>query len=265
MRLGGEGFETRVVDGLLEDTREEAMLGYLNAPSPFNEDGWFRTGDAVEVKGDYLKILGRTSEIINVGGEKVYPSEVESVLQLMPEVAGVVVGNERNALLGNIVKAKVRLSEPMDIADFRRRMREFCRDRLQPFKIPQKVELIGEGRVERAFQEDPERTADTQLRVRGAPFIGCRRRRRSWDSRLPRSSSLHQASGPLPCRRRANSRAGVATGGDLPAPLASRRGSRRLRPYGRLHLWRAFAHAAARARGRRSRGGWSESRPVGRG
>ncbi len=71
-----------------------------------------------------------------------YPSEVESVLQLMPEVAGVVVVSEKNALLGNIVKARVRLSEPMDLPDFRRKMKEFCRDRLQGFKIPQKVELI---------------------------------------------------------------------------------------------------------------------------
>jgi acyl-CoA synthetase (AMP-forming)/AMP-acid ligase II len=142
VQLGGEGFEIRVVDSLLEIRAKSAMLGYLNAPSPFTEDGWFQTGDAVEVRGPYLKILGRTSDIINVGGEKVYPAEVESTLQLMPEVAGAVVMGEKNALLGNIVKAKVRLAQPLDVAEFRRRMREFCRDRLQPFKIPQKVELI---------------------------------------------------------------------------------------------------------------------------
>jgi acyl-CoA synthetase (AMP-forming)/AMP-acid ligase II len=142
VQLGGEGFETRVVDSLLEIRAKSAMLGYLNAPSPFTEDGWLQTGDAVEVRGPYLKILGRTSDIINVGGEKVYPAEVESTLQLMPEVAGAVVMGEKNALLGNIVKAKVRLAQPLDVAEFRRRMREFCRDRLQPFKIPQKVELI---------------------------------------------------------------------------------------------------------------------------
>ena len=49
------------------------MLGYLNAESPFTKDGWFKTGDSVEVKGEYIKILGRKSEIINVGGDKVYP------------------------------------------------------------------------------------------------------------------------------------------------------------------------------------------------
>jgi long-chain acyl-CoA synthetase len=153
VRLGGEGFETRVVDGLLEIRAKSAMLGYLNAPSPFTDDGWFRTGDAVEVKGDFLKILGRTSDIINVGGEKVYPSEVESVLQLMPEVAGVVVVGEKNALLGNIVKAKVRLSEPMDVTEFRRKMKEFCRDRLQAFKVPQKVELMDKEEWNERFKK----------------------------------------------------------------------------------------------------------------
>ena len=46
------------------------MLGYLNAPSPFTEDGYFITGDKVLQNGEYIKILGRESEIINVGGGK---------------------------------------------------------------------------------------------------------------------------------------------------------------------------------------------------
>src|SRR5690606_3810396 len=69
VKIGGEGFETRVVDGMLEIKAKSAMLGYLNAPSPFTEDGWFKTGDAVEVDGEYIRILGRKSELINVGGE----------------------------------------------------------------------------------------------------------------------------------------------------------------------------------------------------
>ena len=70
VKVGGEGFETRIVDGLLEIKAKSAMLGYLNAPSPFTEDGWFITGDAVEVDGEYIRILGRKSELINVGGGK---------------------------------------------------------------------------------------------------------------------------------------------------------------------------------------------------
>ncbi|MCG8378803.1 MAG: fatty acid--CoA ligase family protein, partial [Proteobacteria bacterium] len=105
VRVGGEGFETRVVDGLLEIKAQSAMLGYLNAPSPFTEDGWFMTGDAVEVDGEYIRILGRRSELINVGGEKVFPAEVESVIQTMEGVEEVVVAGEANPLTGNIVVA----------------------------------------------------------------------------------------------------------------------------------------------------------------
>lgn len=141
VKIGGEGFETRVVDNLLEIKAASAMLGYLNAPSPFTEDGWFKTGDAVEVDGEYFRILGRKSEMINVGGEKVYPAEVESVLRLMDGVEDVAVAGEENRLTGNIVKAVVRLSTDEDLAAFRTRMRVFCKDKLAKYKIPQKVVL----------------------------------------------------------------------------------------------------------------------------
>jgi acyl-CoA synthetase (AMP-forming)/AMP-acid ligase II len=68
VKLGGEGYETRVVDGLLEIKAESSMLGYLNAESPFTKDGWFKTGDCVDVDGEYLRFRGRDSDLINVGG-----------------------------------------------------------------------------------------------------------------------------------------------------------------------------------------------------
>jgi acyl-coenzyme A synthetase/AMP-(fatty) acid ligase len=145
VKIGGEGFETRVVGGLLEVKAQSAMLGYLNAPSPFTKDGWFQTGDAVEVDGDYIRILGRKSEIINIGGEKVYPAEVESVLQLMDGVADVMVSGETNPITGQIVKAKVKLNTGETVMEFRQRMLKFCRDKLPKFRIPQKVVLANES------------------------------------------------------------------------------------------------------------------------
>ena len=142
VKVGGEGFETRVVDGLLEIRAQSAMLGYLNAPSPFTEDGWLQTGDAVEVDGEYLRILGRSSEIINVGGEKVYPAEVESVVLQLEGVEEAVVVAEPSPITGQLVKAKVKLSEPESVRDFQRRLRIFCRDKLQRFQIPQKVQIL---------------------------------------------------------------------------------------------------------------------------
>lgn len=142
VKIGGEGYATRVVDGLLEIRADAAMLGYLNAESPFTADGWFRTGDAVEVDGDYMRILGRKSEMINVGGEKVYPAEVENVLLQMPGVLDASVVGEANPITGNVVTARVNLMVAEDPGSFRRRMRAFCQDRLAAFKIPTRVLIL---------------------------------------------------------------------------------------------------------------------------
>lgn len=143
-KVGGEGYETRIVNGMLEIKAKGAMLGYLNAPAPFTSDGWYMTGDVVEIDGEWLKILGRNSEIINVGGQKVYPAEVESVLQSMPGVAEVSVKGEANPITGNIVTAKIRLTTEESLRDFRLRLRAFCQDKLESYKIPVRVFLVDE-------------------------------------------------------------------------------------------------------------------------
>ncbi len=144
VKLGGVGFETRVRENMLEIKANSAMLGYLNAPSPYTEDGWFMTMDMVEQDGEYYKILGRKSEIINVGGEKVYPAEVESFFLEMPGVEDVAVRGEQNPLIGNIVFAKFKISTDESKKDFQKRMREFAKDKLVGYKIPQQIELVGE-------------------------------------------------------------------------------------------------------------------------
>jgi long-chain acyl-CoA synthetase len=141
VKIGGEGYEWRVVDGILQIKCDSAMLGYLNAPSPFTSDGWFITGDSVERNGDSLRILGRKSDIINVGGQKVYPSEVEEVIGEMDGVADATVYGEKNQLLGNIVCAKVKLVRPESVEEFLLRLRTYCKLRLDRYKIPLKVTL----------------------------------------------------------------------------------------------------------------------------
>lgn len=153
VKVGGEGFETKVVDGILWIKAESAMMGYLNAPSPFTEDGWLITGDAVEVDGEYIRILGRETEIINVGGEKVYPGDVESVLQLMDGIEDVLVSAESNPIMGQIVKAQVKLNTGETVPQFRKRMREFCRDKLSNNQIPQKVVLVDSEMYSERFKK----------------------------------------------------------------------------------------------------------------
>ena len=144
VKLGGEGYELRVVDSILQIKADSAMLGYLNADSPFTEDGYFITGDQVEVDGDYFKILGRKSEIINVGGDKVYPQEVENLILGFENVLEVTVFGEKHVMMGNIVCAKVSLKSPEDHKEAIKRIKNQCKMNLQSFKVPVKI-IIEEG------------------------------------------------------------------------------------------------------------------------
>jgi acyl-CoA synthetase (AMP-forming)/AMP-acid ligase II len=153
VKLGGEGYETRVVDGILQIKTRATILGYLNAPTPITPDGWFVTGDAVLQDGDYFRVLGRESELINVGGEKVYPAEVESLIQSMAKVADATVYGEKNALVGQIVCARVAASESVDRAAFADEVKRFCSERLEPFKVPVKVQVVDELQVGDRFKK----------------------------------------------------------------------------------------------------------------
>lgn len=145
VKIGGEGYDVRVVDDMLQIKADSAMLGYLNAPSPFTEDGYFMTGDRVEVDGDYFRILGRDSELINVGGQKVYPAEVETVLLESPDVEDAVVFKEKNPIMGQIVCANIHRTDTAGTpAEVRARIKAFCTARLDDFKVPVKMTFTDE-------------------------------------------------------------------------------------------------------------------------
>ena len=141
VKIGGQGFKTKVVDGILWVQSDYAMLGYLNAPSPFDSEGWFNTQDQVEVDGDYFRILGRETDIINIGGQKVYPAEIEDVILRLENIEDVAVYGEKHPLLGNIVVAEVVLLQPEPVSSLKLRIRKACLEKLSPFKAPAKVVL----------------------------------------------------------------------------------------------------------------------------
>lgn len=145
VKVGGEGYDLRVVDGILQIKADSAMLGYLNAPSPFTDDGYFITGDRVEQEGEYLRFLGRDSELINVGGQKVFPAEVEAVLLQCESVAEAVVYGQPNPITGKIVCADIQLRGEVDESEARRAIRKYCSQHLEPFKVPVKIRFVEGG------------------------------------------------------------------------------------------------------------------------
>jgi acyl-CoA synthetase (AMP-forming)/AMP-acid ligase II len=144
LKLGSHGLEHRIVDGVLWIRSPSVMLGYLNAPSPFDADGWFNTHDLVETDGEYIRILGRKSELINVGGEKVHPTEIENVLLQLDNVKDVTVRGQRNPVTGEVVAAKITTLVSEDPGVFERRVRQFCQARLERYKNPAIIEVVVE-------------------------------------------------------------------------------------------------------------------------
>ena len=85
------------------------------------------------------------SDLINVGGQKVYPAEVEQAILEFDNIEDVAVYGETNPLLGQIVVAKVVTRTPEPVAALKQRIRKACLERLAPFKVPSKVVLAEDG------------------------------------------------------------------------------------------------------------------------
>lgn len=153
VKIGGEDYKTKVVDGILHVKAKSSILGYLNHDeSPLTPDGWFNTGDKVEVKGDYFKIIGRDSEIINVGGLKVFPQEVENVILQMDEVSDITVYSEKHFLVGNIVCGQICFKKEFE--NYEKKIREFCLKKgLEMYKIPIKYIITERVMVNERFKK----------------------------------------------------------------------------------------------------------------
>ena len=152
MKLEDINGEYKIVENELWLRSKTQVLGYLNASmDSFTSDGWFKTGDLVEVDGEYIKIIGRAKEVINVGGQKVLPSEIESIILEMEEISDCMVYGEKNAITGQTVVCDVVLNK--NIENIKKRVRVFCKDRLDAYKIPTKVNVVDKTNFSDRFKK----------------------------------------------------------------------------------------------------------------
>lgn len=138
--------EWKVVEDELWLRSRTQVGGYLDARDAvgkFTVDGWFRTGDKVELgPAGTLRILGRLGEVINVGGEKLMPAEVESVILGLPLVLDCRVRGEAHALIGQAVVAEVVAAAAADQEQLRAAIRNACRRALAAHKVPTRVSFV---------------------------------------------------------------------------------------------------------------------------
>ena len=132
----------KIVDGELYLKSQTAVSGYLNHNNDnFKNDGWYATGDLVEVDDDeYIKIIGRKSKLINVGGLKVFPSEVEEVINSIEGVLDSTVYSQPHNITGNIVCARI-YSNNNDKKLLKLLIKKTCKQNLDKFKVPVKIQF----------------------------------------------------------------------------------------------------------------------------
>ena len=121
-----------VIDGY-ENNLEANATAFTN--------GWFRTGDQGVIDADgYLGLTGRLKELINRGGEKISPLEIDDVLLRHPAVAEALAFAVPHKTLGEDIHAAVVLKAPVTEAD----LREYCAARLAEFKVPRQFHMLDE-------------------------------------------------------------------------------------------------------------------------
>jgi len=155
IRLDDPNTQYKIVEGELWLKSKTQVIGYLNASmESFTEDGWFKTGDLVEeVENSYLRIKGRAKEVINVGGEKVLPSEVESIVLEIESVSDCTVYGAKNAITGQMVAVQIVLEVGIDKKEAKIFIRKYCKQKLDSYKVPVKFEFVDQTNYGERFKK----------------------------------------------------------------------------------------------------------------
>jgi acyl-coenzyme A synthetase/AMP-(fatty) acid ligase len=136
--------DVRLVDGSLRVKSDSGALGYLGDVAPmFEADGYVDTGDMVELRDGRYYFIGRRGGVINIGGQKVHPEEIEAVINRHPGVRMSIVKARKNPITGAIVAADVMpVSEPADPEALKKEILDECRAALARYKVPASIRFV---------------------------------------------------------------------------------------------------------------------------
>lgn len=142
--VSSDGVEMRIVDGELVVRSANAMSGYDGAASLAPQTDWFHTGDLVQESADRVTFVGRMTDMINVGGNKVYPVEVETLIRSIPGVADTRVFGEASSMVGELVKCDVVVREGFDPAAVEAEIRQRTLSELTNYQRPRFISVVDE-------------------------------------------------------------------------------------------------------------------------
>ncbi|MEO6841414.1 MAG: AMP-binding protein [Bradyrhizobium sp.] len=142
-----DGVEMKVEDGSLRIRSRRTAHAYVgrNAAALTDRDGFVDSGDIVELRGDRYYFVGRRGGIINIGGLKVHPEEIEAVVNRQPEVRMSRAKSRRSPITGGIVVVDVILADDADVSrsdEIRARILADCKASLAPHKVPAVIKFV---------------------------------------------------------------------------------------------------------------------------
>jgi acyl-CoA synthetase (AMP-forming)/AMP-acid ligase II len=154
-KLADTNTQFRIVDGELQLKTRSQFVGYLNQDTDnVTEDGWFRTGDLVEQNEEgYLRIQGRQKELINVGGLKVLPTEIEDVMLRSALIDDCVVYGMPNAITGQAVHMDVKATGFACKKALKQHVLEHLAACLEAYKLPVKINKVDEIAFSNRFKK----------------------------------------------------------------------------------------------------------------
>jgi acyl-coenzyme A synthetase/AMP-(fatty) acid ligase len=140
----GEGVELKIENGTLWIKSKRASDKLLKGKIDTDSEGYIDSGDLVKIKGNRVYFLGRNSGAINVGGNKVIPEEIETIINSLDYVLEARVYGKSSSILGMIVAADVVVCQPnsLDKKEIKRNLIEYCRARLESFKVPAMLKFV---------------------------------------------------------------------------------------------------------------------------
>jgi acyl-CoA synthetase (AMP-forming)/AMP-acid ligase II len=139
------GYDVRIEEGELHVRGPHVTPGYFRRPEETEAafiDGWFRTGDLVEVEDGYIRIAGRAKELVHVGGFNVFPAEVENVLLTHPEVVQAVVVGAPDERMGEVLRAFVVARPGSELVPAG--LLAFARSKIAGYKLPYEISILPE-------------------------------------------------------------------------------------------------------------------------
>ena len=139
-----DGIQMKIEDAELVVRSANAMSRYDRSDAVCPQDDWFHTGDLVTYDGDRVHFVGRKSDMINVGGNKVYPMEVENVVRSVAGVADVRIYGEASSIMGQLVKCDLVVAGGFDPASVEKAVREKTLELLNSYQRPRFISIVDE-------------------------------------------------------------------------------------------------------------------------